>query len=42
MPNETPVPEPARPTFHLIPTLIFVGSALLAGIVAGLITNAIF
>ena len=39
MPNETPV---AKPTFHLIPTLIFVGSALLAGVVAGLITNAIF
>ena len=42
MPNETPVLEPAKPTFHLIPTLIFVGSAVLAGIVAGLITNALF
>lgn len=32
MSNETP-----EPAFHLIPTLIVVGSAVLAGIAAGLI-----
>lgn len=39
MPTETPV---AKSTFRLIPTVIFVGSALLAGVVVGLITNALF
>jgi hypothetical protein len=42
MPNETPTPELPEPTFHLIPTLIFVGSAVLAGIVVGLIKIALF
>jgi hypothetical protein len=42
MPNETPAAETPRPTFHPIRTLIFVGSALLAGVVVRLITNALF
>lgn len=35
MSNETP-----KPTFHLIPTLIVFGSAVLAGVAAGLIYRA--
>lgn len=42
MPVETPENELPEPTFHLIPTLIVFGSAVLAGIVAGLIKLAIF
>lgn len=42
MPNETPKPELPEPTFHLIPTLIFFGSAVLFGVVAGVIKVALF
>lgn len=42
MPDETPEREAPEPTFHLIPTLIIVGSAVASGVLAGLIKLAIF
>ena len=42
MPDETPGPDIPEPTLHLIRTLIFFGSAVLAGPVAGLIKAALF
>lgn len=42
MPDETPASEAPEPSLHLIPTLIVVGSAVLSGIVAGLIKIALF
>lgn len=42
MSNETPEPELPEPTFHLIPTLILIGSAVLAGIAAGAISVFVF
>lgn len=42
MPNETPEQDLPEPTFHLIPTLILIGSAVLVGLIAGLIATALF
>lgn len=41
MPNERLQAEAPAPTFHPIRILLFVASALLAGVLAGLITNAL-
>lgn len=42
MPNDTLQAEAPARTFHPIRTLLFVASALLAGVLVGLITNALF
>jgi hypothetical protein len=41
MTDETPEQQSPEPTFHLIPSLIVFGSAVLFGLVAGLIYNAL-